>query len=215
MSELAQEERQALCDTFDQVGPNAPTLCEGWTTADLAAHLIIRERRPDALAGAFIPALAGRTKTVQGEYARRPWAEVVDLVRSGPPIWAPTRLRAADEAVNLAEFFVHHEDVLRAQPGWTADHARDLPRHLVQGLWTRLKTMGPLLYRKADVGIALVAPMLGRRTVHAQTKAGSVVLTGAPGELVLYSFGRKSVAQVDVFGAPEAVARLDGLSLGI
>src|SRR5262249_60545235 len=36
----------ALCDTLERVGPAAPTLCEGWTTADLAAHLVVRERKP-------------------------------------------------------------------------------------------------------------------------------------------------------------------------
>jgi uncharacterized protein (TIGR03083 family) len=45
---LARAERAALCDLFDEVGPDAPTLCAGWTTRDLAAHLVIRERRADA-----------------------------------------------------------------------------------------------------------------------------------------------------------------------
>ena len=37
MTGLAQLERQALCSTFSSVGPDAPTLCEGWDAADLAA----------------------------------------------------------------------------------------------------------------------------------------------------------------------------------
>ena len=37
----------ALCDLFEEVGPDAPTLCGDWTTRDLAAHLVMRERRPD------------------------------------------------------------------------------------------------------------------------------------------------------------------------
>ena len=37
--ELAQSERQQLCDLFEEVGPDQDTLCEGWTTAHLAAHL--------------------------------------------------------------------------------------------------------------------------------------------------------------------------------
>jgi uncharacterized protein (TIGR03083 family) len=39
---LLRKERQALCDTLTELGPDAPTLCEGWTTADLAAHLMVR-----------------------------------------------------------------------------------------------------------------------------------------------------------------------------
>ncbi|MGD0448569.1 MAG: maleylpyruvate isomerase family mycothiol-dependent enzyme [Candidatus Dormibacteria bacterium] len=44
------QERRELCDLLIQVGPDAPTLCEGWTTSDLAAHLVLRERFP-SLAG--------------------------------------------------------------------------------------------------------------------------------------------------------------------
>jgi hypothetical protein len=36
-------ERLELCDLLLELGPDAPTLCEGWTTADLAAHLVLRE----------------------------------------------------------------------------------------------------------------------------------------------------------------------------
>ena len=43
---IAQSERQALCSLLEDRGPLAPTLCEGWTTADLAAHLYVRERKP-------------------------------------------------------------------------------------------------------------------------------------------------------------------------
>ena len=49
----SREERLALCALLDETGPDAPTLCEGWTTGDLAAHLVLRERRPDAAAGVW------------------------------------------------------------------------------------------------------------------------------------------------------------------
>jgi uncharacterized protein (TIGR03083 family) len=47
----SRDERLALCTLLDKTGPDAPTLCEGWNTGDLAAHLVLRERRPDAAAG--------------------------------------------------------------------------------------------------------------------------------------------------------------------
>src|ERR1700716_221246 len=115
---VAKDERSALCDLFTELGPDQPTLCDGWRTRDLAAHLVLRERRPDAAAGIMIKALAGHTQRVQDSYAARPWPELVELVRSGPPAWWPTAIDAVDEAVNAAEFFVHHEDVRRGQPGW-------------------------------------------------------------------------------------------------
>ncbi|MGJ4074519.1 maleylpyruvate isomerase N-terminal domain-containing protein [Corynebacterium macclintockiae] len=49
----SQSEREALANLLQQSGPDAPTLCEGWSTRDLAVHLVIREYRPDAAAGLF------------------------------------------------------------------------------------------------------------------------------------------------------------------
>ena len=46
MTRYAFAERLALADLMAEVGPDAPTLCGGWTTRDLAAHLLLRERRP-------------------------------------------------------------------------------------------------------------------------------------------------------------------------
>ena len=42
-------ERAQLADLLGELGPEAPTLLVPWTTRDLAAHLILRER--DHLAG--------------------------------------------------------------------------------------------------------------------------------------------------------------------
>ena len=118
MPHLAQRERRSLADLLLRVGPDAPTLCEGWTAADLAAHLVIRERRPDAGLGLVVPFLAGHTR----ETSRT--ASVTGGVRGpggrGPRRARPFPLRFSfiDEPMNTAEFFIHHEDVRRAQPGW-------------------------------------------------------------------------------------------------
>jgi uncharacterized protein (TIGR03083 family) len=42
----AQDERAALAALLHETGPDGPTLCEGWQTRDLAAHLALRARRP-------------------------------------------------------------------------------------------------------------------------------------------------------------------------
>src|SRR5262249_33102419 len=60
----ARDERTALCALLGETGPGAPTLCEGWRTGDLAAHLVMRERRPDAAAGLLGGPLAGHTRRV-------------------------------------------------------------------------------------------------------------------------------------------------------
>ena len=57
----AQTERAALCELFAEVGPDAHTLCGEWTTRDLAAHLVVRERRPDAAIGIIVSKAAGYT----------------------------------------------------------------------------------------------------------------------------------------------------------
>jgi uncharacterized protein (TIGR03085 family) len=205
MTRFARSERRALCDTFERVGPDAPTLCSPWRTRDLAAHLVVRERRPDVAAGILVPALAGRTKKVQDEYAGWEWPRLVDQVRSGPPAWSPTSLARVDEVMNTAEFFVHHEDVLRGGPGW---NARALPPDLESALWGVVSKAARLRFARARVGVVLVAPPYGRRQVHAMTDLGTVVLKGTPGELLLYSFGRRGVAQVEASGPGEAVTAI-------
>ncbi len=203
MTRFASSERQGLCDTFERVGPDAPTLCPPWLTRDLAAHLVVRERRPDVAAGIFVPALAGHTEQVQNGYAAWEWSRLVDQVRSGPPAWSPTSLARVDEVMNTAEFFVHHEDVLRAGQDWSA---RELPADLESALWGIVSRAARLHFARSRVGVVLVAPSYGRKQVHALTDLGTVVVKGAPGELLLYSFGRRGVAQVDVSGPQEALA---------
>jgi uncharacterized protein (TIGR03085 family) len=113
----ARSERHSLCDLFDDLGPNAPTLLGDWTTRDLAAHLVMRKRRPDAAPGVFVPALAAYTEHVRIGETERPWTELVGMVRDGPPVWSPMRIPAIDTLANSVEFFVHHEDVRLSPPG--------------------------------------------------------------------------------------------------
>lgn len=204
---FAQSERQALCDLLLEVGADAPTLCSGWSTSDLAAHLVVRERRPDALPGNIVAALAAHAEKVRvAARDQRGWDELVALIRSGPP--APLRL--VDEPFNTVEFFVHHEDVRRASPGW---EPRAIEPEEDEALWGRLKVMGRLLTRRSPVGVAGESPGFG----YMAMKAGSplVVLRGAPGELVLAAFGRASHADVEFEGDDLSIERLKHASLGV
>ncbi len=203
MTNHARSERLALCDTLQRVGPHAATLCEGWRTRDLAAHLLVREGRPDAQVGQLVPALGAHARAVQGRAVDQPFDTLVQSVRTGPPRWSPMRLAPVDEAVNSAEFFVHHEDVLRAQPAWTA---RPLPDEHHRALWRAVPVVARIALRKAPVGVELVAPGYGRVTVRKGDP--QVQVEGAPGELLLWAFGRHEVAQVRLSGSDVAVARL-------
>ena len=150
----------------------------------------------------MLPALAGRLEQVQNGYASWDWPRLVNEVRSGPPVWSPASLAMVDEAMNTAEFSVHHEDVLRGGQSWSG---RELSTGLESALWRIVSTVARLHFASSAVGVVLVAPSHGRQQVHAMTDLGTVIVTGPPGELLLYSFGRRSVAQVDLSGAQEAL----------
>ena len=172
-------------------------------------------RRPDALPGVVVPALADHTQRVQATYAANDWPALVDMVREGPPGWNPTRVPAVDDAINLAEFFVHHEDVLRAGADFTPDHRRHVPDEAQQALWARLRQAGQLMFRRSPVGVVLRAPDHGRQSVKGPTKQGTVVVEGAPSELVLLAFGRGQVADLSYDGTDEAIAALKATEFGV
>lgn len=185
-------------------GPDVPTLCGDWTARDLAAHLVLRERRLDASPGILVPALAGRTERVQRGIARKEWNALLEDVRSGPPLWSPFRL--VDEQANLAEMFVHHEDVRRARPDWTV---RTLPDGMQDKLWSVATGVGRRGYRKSPVTVVLERPD-GKRATVRKAGAASVTLRGEPGELLLHAFGRDE-ARVEFDGSAENVAAVTAL----
>ena len=118
---LTSEERAGMCDSFEEFGPDAPTLCEGWTTRDLLAHLLVRERRPDAAAGIVVPYLRKHAADVTESIKAESWEDMIKQFRSGPPIWSVWAIPVLGDKVNLAEFFIHHEDIRRAQPEWAPE----------------------------------------------------------------------------------------------
>ncbi|MEU2557982.1 TIGR03085 family metal-binding protein [Streptomyces longispororuber] len=203
MSTHAKRERLLLADLLEAAGPDAPTLCEGWTTRDLAAHVVVRERRADAAGGILIKQLAGRLERVQAEFAAKPYEELIQLIRTGPPRFSPFNLKQVDEASNAVEFYVHAEDVRRAQPDWTP---RELDPVFSDALWSRLERMARVVGRKAPVG--LVLRRRDGQTAVAHRGTPVVTVTGEPSELLLYAFGRQDAADVEVEGDKEAVTRL-------
>ncbi|MEU2153642.1 TIGR03085 family metal-binding protein [Streptomyces sp. NPDC019396] len=209
MSTHAKRERLLLADLLEAAGPGAPTLCEGWTARELAAHVVVRERRPEA-AGIVLSPLKGRLERVQAEYAARPYEELIRLVRTGPPRMSPFSLKPVDEASNTVEFYVHAEDVRRAQPDWTP---RELDPVFADVLWSRLEKGARLLGRKAPVGLVLRRP--NGQTAVAHRGAPVVTVTGEPGELTLYAFGRQEAAHVEVDGDKEAIDRVSRAQLGM
>jgi uncharacterized protein (TIGR03085 family) len=212
MTAYAQQERRALCETFLRLGPDAPTVADPWLTRDLAAHLVLRDSRPDLAVGQYVPALRGRLDEAQRATADGPWEPLVERVRRGPPRLSPTWIPRVDELVNLGEYFIHHEDVLRAQP---RAERRTPDVGLQRALWDTVKGGSRLFLRKVPTGVVLVAEGYGRHAAKRPTDLGTVVLRGAPGELVLFVSGRSRVADVEVEGSPEAVAEVEAADLGL
>ena len=197
---LSRTERAALADLLDRLGPDQPTCCEGWTTRHLAAHLVVRDRRPDSAPGAVVggPFGAWTERLLARARTELDWPELVAAVRSGPPRWMPTSWPAVDKLVNAVEMAVHHEDVRRAQPSW---EPRDLPREVQDQLWGavpflaragRAGRAGSLLFRRSDVEGAQKRVGRGEPTT---------TVTGEPMELLLWAGGREGVARVTL-GAP-------------
>ena len=199
---VSKSERAALADLLEQLGPEQPTCCAGWTTRDLAAHLVVRERRPDAAAGYVLPGpFRSWTRQVH-DRARdgRPYGQLVAEVRSGPPSWVPTAWPLVDRLANTAEMAIHHEDVRRAQPGWAP---RELPRGVQDQLWKAVpflargrassRPAGGLLVCRSDVPDG--SPGSERRLHDGEP---TTTVTGAPLEVLLWVTGRRDVACVDV-----------------
>lgn len=190
---VANDERAALVRTLRMVGPDAPTLCPGWTTRQLAAHLLARERRPDALLGIGVPRFAGRRHRIEAQIATgRSWREVVDQLASGPPAYSP--LRWLNRVANIHELFVHHEDIRRAAPDWTP---RALDERTIHALTRVTQLFAPVLIPGVPARVTLRMP---DGSVLASFGAGpQVTVTGAPGELLLFGFGRNEI-RVDITG---------------
>jgi uncharacterized protein (TIGR03085 family) len=195
----AQDERAALCALLDETGPAAPTLCEGWTTLDLAAHLVLREHRPDAAAGILGGPLAGYTRRVQRAIAgRTPYPRLVDMIRNGPPRISIFGIPGVAERVNVVEYFVHHEDARRARPGW---EPRAVGQGLSEVLWQRLGLARSDKPSAAGPGTPSI-----RLTVNARTPV--VTVTGTPAELTMWALGRTAAARVRLDGSEAAVRAL-------
>lgn len=211
MSTFAKRERLLLADLLEAEGPDAPTLCEGWLTRDLAAHVVVRERRPDAAGGILIKQLASRLDRVMTEFAAKPYEELIQLIRTGPPRFSPFSLKQVEEVSNTIEFYVHTEDVRRARPEWTP---RELDPVFQDALWSRLERTARLMGRSVPTGLVLRRP--DGQTAVAHRGAPVVTVTGEPSELLLFLYGRQYAAEVELDGDKDAIAKLhEAKELGI
>ncbi|XLN83663.1 TIGR03085 family metal-binding protein [Corynebacterium tuberculostearicum] len=198
-------ERAKMVALFHKLGPDAPTLCEGWTTRDLAVHLWVRENRPDAAAGIFVNALSGRLEKESRKVAERDFDELVDDWGRGTAAYNPVRF--VDAQQNFVEHFVHHEDIRRAN----GMGPRDFSAHIKQQMHSYLKLLAKVALRKSERPVILQPeglPRIVAADTHGVADKGDAVVrvSGEVGELILWSFGRDA-AEVKIEGEAEAIVK--------
>ena len=182
-----------------QLGPDAPTLCKGWTAQDLAVHLFIRENQPHKAAGYVVPALKSVTEAAERVVKQRAYEDVVRAWAAGPPVY----IKPLDRFINVSENFIHHEDVRRGRGEITP---REFSRAVDAKLMDAAKLMGKLALKSTDIPVILTPPNLpavtlgGKRGV-AERGDRVVRVKGEPGELLLWVTGRDAVV-VEVEGDP-------------
>jgi uncharacterized protein (TIGR03085 family) len=208
MSDLPfdEQERLGLCALFDELGADAPTLLDGWSARDLAAHIVLRERDLIAAPCLVVPGppqrFAERRRVRLAE--RREFAWLVARIRSGPPPGF-FRIGWVRSFPNLNEFFVHLEDLRRANGLGPRD---TLTPAFEAALWRNVRRGGRYLSRRLR-GVGLELAWEGTDE-HTMVRGGEPIarLSGPPGELLLYLFGRQAAARVEEAGPEDAVATL-------
>jgi uncharacterized protein (TIGR03085 family) len=203
----AEHERTSLLDAMAELGPDAPTLCEGWQTKDMAAHIYVRERRPDAALGVLpLGPLSAYTDRVMASALRTiGFEEILRRMRHVP---VHLRFGPLDAAINTVEYFVHTEDVRRPN----AMPARDLPDDFERTIWRRLSKQARLSFRRVGAEVTLV-PTIGEPVTVGSGERLEV--HGRPSELMLLAYNRKDAAKVDLMGSTSAVEKLQNATLGL
>ncbi|HET7196681.1 MAG TPA: TIGR03085 family metal-binding protein [Nocardioides sp.] len=206
---LARREREALCDLALVLGEDAPTLSGDWTAKELFAHLHLREHSLLGAPGLLIPQLSGLTDREMARIGRQDFTVLVERVRGRG--LTPYAIPPVDKAVNTLEYFVHHEDLRRAQPGWAP---RDLSPADESALWSAIRLFGRGLVRSAGVPVRI------RRTdtgAEATLRGGAdpAVLSGMPSEIVMFLYGRDRHRGLQFTGPDEHIERLRSAGLGL
>lgn len=202
-AQLRDREHVRLCDVLAAVPADAPTLCEGWTAHDLAIHIWLLKHDPLSWPALAVAALEpfGRRRA---DRIRRRWSypELVGRLRlDGAELACMPGDRFEGHRHALGEYWIHAQDV--ARPNGVAQPAPDAD--LQEALWRRARIAAPAL-RLANRGLVLARP--DGRKMRVTPGAPTIQVTGEPTEVILWVYGRTSVADVHVgaVGAGELAA---------
>ena len=211
MTSNLEAERTDLIATLREAGPDASTLCAGWTTRVLLAHLVRRERSIVELgARVKLPVLTGAADAAMHRYARsHSYDTLLDEFAAGAPFYSPFAFGPTAELVNLLEYVIHHEDVRRA----AGKVPRILPDARERAVFTRLSGFAKVSLRRAPGPVELRTP--DGRAIRVGRGEPAVTVTGRPVELALVAFGRGRVAEVDYGGDVADVEKFRATSIGV
>lgn len=214
---VSSTERANLAESLRSAGPTAPTLCTGWNTRDLLAHLIMSDSRLDGVIASYIPFTKNYAKSVADNFKSQPYEQLVTDFRSGPSRYSVFAIPGVDNMFNSIEFLVHNEDVRRSVPEWKP---RELDQATKDFIWNRLISglarlllnghrQGVTLHRRDSIDATEVTPGdAANNTFTVRTGPDPVVLTGDPIELLLACYGRRAVV-LDIAGTTSGIARWD------
>ncbi len=204
-------ERAQLCDLFEELGPQAPTLLQPWTARDLAAHLVLREHDYLAGPGLVLPGAWGRfAERRRKALAQKDFPWLIASIRSGPPAGF-FRLRWVRRFPSLNELFVHQEDLRRANGRAPRTNAAAMD----EALWGNVN-LAPWFLTRRLRGAGLELQWAGTaKTVRARRGEPTARISGPPGELLLYIFGRQRAAHVQLHGPAAAVAAVQRTRFGM
>ena len=191
-------ERQALRSTLEELGPDAPTLVPKWTARDIAPHIVGGEL------AAGVPVFVARSlvrRSIDVTFLQKAGAKQQDRLTGRGWDWALDRLgrnpprlvhHPSIAPVSLFEYWIHHEDVRRANGG-ARDAARDYP-----ALQRCVEIVGCYVGKRLDDVTVVVEHPQGSLAFGSGTR--QITLHGPCGEVLLWLAGRGAVAEADVSG---------------
>jgi uncharacterized protein (TIGR03085 family) len=109
--------------------------------------------------------------------------------------------------MNTVEFFIHVEDLRRAQDGY---EPRAISPEMEDALWARVGPGG--MAKKVAATVVITSP--GR--ADKQSGSGPVLtVAGDPGELTMFGAGRQQAAKIEISGDAALAAQLRVAPLGV
>lgn len=194
VKQLAAAERRDLADLLETLTPaqwDAPSLCEGWTVRDVAAHVVsYEELSAGQVAGRFVKARLrfGRANALGvQEYAARGPEAIIALLRAHA---VPRGITAGfGGRIGLTDATIHHQDIRRP-----LGLPREIPDERLRAVLDFLPRARVLPSPGNMRGLHLVATDLGWSRGNGPEVSG-------PAEALIMALAGRAVALPELSGA--------------